>query len=79
MIGVLPVTVEPFQFSPAEPVAYELSKQNFSWIKCTIRATASYYNLYSNLLFFIYIQQDTSVLAHTQIIENVSNNLQKGH
>ena len=22
---VLPVTVEPFQFSPAEPVAYELS------------------------------------------------------
>jgi hypothetical protein len=25
MIGALPVTVEPFQFSPAEPVAYELS------------------------------------------------------
>jgi hypothetical protein len=26
MICFLPVTVEPFQFSPAEPVAYELSK-----------------------------------------------------
>jgi uncharacterized protein (DUF849 family) len=25
MICALPVTVEPFQFSPAEPVAYELS------------------------------------------------------
>jgi hypothetical protein len=25
MIGALPVTVEPFQFSPAQPVAYELS------------------------------------------------------
>jgi hypothetical protein len=25
MICLLPVTVEPFQFSPAEPVAYELS------------------------------------------------------
>jgi hypothetical protein len=25
MICFLPVTVEPFQFSPAEPVAYELS------------------------------------------------------
>jgi hypothetical protein len=24
MIWVLPVTVKPFQFSPAEPVAYEL-------------------------------------------------------
>jgi hypothetical protein len=26
MICFLPVTVEPFQFSPAEPVAYELQK-----------------------------------------------------
>ena len=26
MICALPVTVEPFQFSPAEPVAYELSQ-----------------------------------------------------
>ncbi|MGD8211895.1 MAG: hypothetical protein PVF32_18685, partial [Desulfobacterales bacterium] len=25
ILCVLPVTVEPFQFSPAEPVAYELS------------------------------------------------------
>jgi hypothetical protein len=25
MICALPVTVEPFQFSPAEPVAYELN------------------------------------------------------
>jgi len=27
MIRDLPVTVEPFQFSPAEPVAYEWSYQ----------------------------------------------------
>jgi hypothetical protein len=26
MICFLPVTVEPFQFSPAEPLAYELSE-----------------------------------------------------
>jgi hypothetical protein len=26
MICFLPVTVEPFQFSPAEPVVYELSQ-----------------------------------------------------
>jgi hypothetical protein len=29
MICLLPVTVEPFQFSPAEPVAYELSYKAF--------------------------------------------------
>ncbi|MEX1348887.1 MAG: hypothetical protein AB1Z31_14240, partial [Desulfobacterales bacterium] len=34
MICALPVTVEPFQFSPAEPVAYELSKkENFRTIR----------------------------------------------
>ena len=30
IICALPVTVEPFQFSPAEPVAYELSKRDRS-------------------------------------------------
>jgi hypothetical protein len=31
ILCVLPVTVEPFQISPAEPVAYELSQYNYKY------------------------------------------------
>jgi hypothetical protein len=37
MICVLPVTVEPFQFSPAEPVAYELSYTHLEFVICEFR------------------------------------------
>jgi hypothetical protein len=40
MICALPVTVEPFQFSPAEPVAYELShRRRLSDINSTENST----------------------------------------
>jgi hypothetical protein len=38
------VTVEPFKFSPAEPVAYELSYYSADWIKNTNHRTLSIAN-----------------------------------